>query len=452
MALFGCTQSQPSVTLKLPAPKPSRSALGGTPVNGAAQFDAPIIDPNTWSGQPPAGTGSYTIAATPTLTGGPASISASDQGFQYVVIGNFNGNTGTGLAVLSDLPWALGSSPLDGVHRFALIFDVATGDTIGEASSGTITLTAAGAQLNQRVTGSLSGSFVMYPPTPPPPGCQSNADCARGEVCQAGVCVVAPSGCTSNAQCAAGQVCQAGQCVTPPPPGCVVDADCAPGEACQAGVCVTLPPPGCVVDADCAPGETCSAGLCVRGPAQCTSNAQCAPGETCQAGVCVPPSPACTSNVQCPRGWVCQAGQCVSTTPPGTCGGQQGSGGYSGGWGGVAQCTAAGSGSVGVSNGQAWIDDSNGTPALIVADPSSSSAGVVIELGACPSGAGQVAIQAGDAALYAEVPASADTQLFVAKAASGGTITFSAVGAVTAGSFQLTFSGGGTVSGSFTVQ
>ncbi|MEW5742610.1 MAG: hypothetical protein AB1938_27080 [Myxococcota bacterium] len=424
VAFLGCTQSQPSVTIKLPAPKPSRSALGGTPVTGAAQFDAPIVDPNTWSGTP-VGTGSYTISATPTLTGGPASIGADDQGWKYVVIGNFNGNTGTALAVLSDLPWQVGPQSLDGVHRFALVFDVTTGDAIGEADSGTVTLSAAGSTLNQRVTGTLSGSFVMYPPTPPPPGCQTNADCARGELCQAGVCVVAPAGCTSNAQCAAGQVCQAGQCVTAPW--------------------------ACVVDADCSVGETCQAGVCVPGPTSCTSSAQCAPGEVCQSGVCVPSTPGCTSNVQCPRGWVCQAGQCVSTTPA-TCGGQQGSGGYSGGWGGVAQCSAAGSGTVAVSNAQAWIDDSNGTPALIVADPSSSSAGVVIELGACPSAAGQVVLQAGQAALYAEVPATADTQLFVAKAASGGTLTFSAVGAVTAGSFQLTFSGGGTVSGSFTVQ
>ncbi|MEW6433283.1 MAG: hypothetical protein AB1730_17405 [Myxococcota bacterium] len=401
VAFLGCSQSSPSVTLKLPAPRPSRQALGGSPVTGAAQFDAPIVDPNTWSGTP-VGTGGYTVATSPTSTGGPSAIAASDNGYQYVIIGDFTRASGTAVAVVSDLPWVAGATVLDGVHRFAVLFDVQTGYAIAEADSGTLTLSAAGSQLGQRVTGTLSGSFVDVSQLPPP-GCQTNADCARGETCQSGVCVATPTGCTSNAQCAAGQVCQSGQCVTPPPPACVVDSDCAAGLVCQAGVCVA-------------------------GPA------------------------GCTSNLQCPNGFICQAGRCVSSMPV-TCGGQQGAGGYSGAWGGVAQCSAAGLGSVAVSNGQAWIDDSTPQLTLVVADPSSSSAGVVIALPACPSAAGAVALQPGEAALYAEVSgATPDTALWVAKQASGGTLTFTSVGAVTAGHFQLTFSGGGTVTGSFTVQ
>jgi Cys-rich repeat protein len=182
-----------------------------------------------------------------------------------------------------------------------------------------------------------------------------------------------------------------------------------------------------VVDADCAFGEVCVAGTCVAAPTGCTSNAQCAPGQ------------------------VCTRGQCLWSS--GTCAGQQGGGGYSGAWGGLAQCSAAGPGSVAVSSAQAWIDDSGGQLALVVADLSSSSAGVVIALSACPSAAGTVTLQAGEAMLYAEVLGAApDTDLWIAKQASGGTLTFSSVGAVTSGSFQLGFSSGGTVTGSFTVQ
>lgn len=449
VAFLGCTQSSPSVTLKLPAPRPSRQALGGSPVTGAAQFDAPIVDPNTWSGTP-VGTGGYTVATSPTSTGGPSAIAASDNGFQYVIIGDFTSASGTAVAVVSDLPWAAGATVLDGVHRFAILFDVQTGDAIAEADSGTLTLSAAGNQLGQRVTGTLSGSFVDVS-QPPPPGCQTNADCARGETCQSGVCVATPAGCTSSAQCAAGQVCQSGQCVTPPPPACVVDSDCAAGQRCQAGACVVAPT-GCTSSAQCAAGQVCLSGQCVTPTPACVVDADCAAGQVCQAGVCVAGPAGCTSNLQCPNGFTCQAGRCVSSTPV-TCGGQQGAGGYSGAWGGVAQCSAAGSGSVAVSNGQAWIDDSTPQLTLVVADPSSSSAGVVIALSACPSAAGAVTLQPGEAALYAEVSGAApDTDLWIAKQASGGTVTFSSVGAVTAGSFQLTFSGGGTVTGSFTVQ
>jgi len=398
--LMGCTQ-QSNVSLKLPSPKPSsRAALGGAAATGSAQFDAPVVDPNTWSGAP-MGTGQYSVATTPPYSGGPASIAAIDSGWHYVVIGNFNGNTGTALAVLSDAPWTVGSRALDGVHRLALIFDVTTGDAVAEADSGTVTLTVAGGQLGQRVTGSLTADFVDLASPPPPPQCQTSADCARGEVCQAGVCVVAPAGCTSNAQCAAGQVCQAGQCVPSAPPACVVDADCPVNQTCQAGVCVSGPT-------------------------------------------------GCTSNLQCPRGYTCQAGACVSSTPA-TCSAQQGSGSYSGGWGGVAQCTAAGSGAVALSNGQAWFQD-DGALALVVAD-SSSGEGVLIQLSACPSAAGAVSLQNGQAVVYAEVAnAAADAELWVAKRASGGTLTFTSVGAVTAGTFQLAFSNGGSVTGSFTVQ
>ena len=37
---------------------------------GTATFDAPVVDPNTWSGSP-MGTGSWNVSSTPASTGGP---------------------------------------------------------------------------------------------------------------------------------------------------------------------------------------------------------------------------------------------------------------------------------------------------------------------------------------------------------------------------------------------
>jgi hypothetical protein len=180
-------------------------------------------------------------------------------------------------------------------------------------------------------------------------------------------------------------------------------------------------------------------------------DADCGLNQVCQAGLCVSAPTGCTSNAQCPRGTTCQAGACVSS-PPSSCATQQGSGAYSGGWGGVAQCSAAGSGAVSLSNGQAFFDDQGGTLALVLTDAASGE-GVMIELAACPSASGALALQSGQALVYAQVSnAAADADLWVAKRASGGTLTFTSVGAVTAGTFQLAFSGGGSVTGSFTVQ
>lgn len=462
LVLAACTpSSQNNVTLKLPAPKPSRQAVGGTsPVNGVAQFDAIQVDPTSWTGSP-SGTGSFTVSATPTLTGGPASIAAVDTSngatTHYIVIGNFSAAGGYGLAVISDTAWTNGTAVIDGLHKQVLVFDGATGDVLGEATAGSLTLTASGISLGQHVTGSISGSFSMYPAGS---SCRSDADCASGELCVSGTCVTAPPpACTSNAQCPAGQVCQAGVCVSPPPPACRTDADCAANQRCQSGACVAAPPPpACRTDADCASNEICQSGVCVAAPNDagtpgCTSSAQCPSGQVCQSGVCMtpPPPPQCTSSAQCSRGMVCVNGTCT-LPPPAGCSQMQGSGSYSGGSGGVAMCSSAGSGAVTLSNGAAYLDDSNGPLSLIVADASGAQKGIVIGLNACPSASGTITIAAGGAVLYDEVAASSDTDLVIMKRTSGGTLTFTTVGSVIAGSFQLGFSGSGTINGSFTVQ
>lgn len=421
---LGCAQQPPSVSLTLPAPKPvARAALGGATVVGNASFDAPMVDANSWSGTP-VGSGQFSVPSTPAYSGGPLAVGVSDSGWHYAIIGDFYAAGGAALAVLSDAPWTAGTWPLDGYHRLAIVFDMTTGDVLAEADSGTVILTAAGIQLGQRLTGTLTADF--FDVSSPPPACVSNADCARGELCQAGVCVPSAVGCTSNAQCASGQVCQAGQCVPTTQPMCATDSDCAAGESCQAGQCLPTLPPSCTTDRDCATGELC------------------------QAGTCVPYATGCTSNAQCPSGSVCQSGACVPWAPT-SCSGKHGVGSFSGTLGGIAQCSATGSGPVTVSNGEAWLQDDGGLVLAVTNAASGETA--VVHLSACPSAPGTVSLQAGDAVVYAEAASgAADTALWVAKSASAGTLTFTSVGAVTSGTLQLSFSNGGSVTGSFTLQ
>ena len=164
-----------------------------------------------------------------------------------------------------------------------------------------------------------------------------------------------------------------------------------------------------------------------------------------------PPPPACTSNAQCPRGLVCQSGVCVNPTPT-TCSQKQGSGAYAATFGAVAVCSAAGN-AASISNGLAALDDSGGALELYIVDAATQTEGVVIQLNACPSAAGTVQLNAGDAELYSTVTnAAPGLDLFARRTATGGSVTFSQVGATITGTLSLTFAGGGTLSGSFTVQ
>lgn len=65
------------------------------------------------------------------------------------------------------------------------------------------------------------------------PTCDTDGDCAAGEVCVDGQC----QQCRADADCPIGQRCQAGACVAPPPE-CASDAACGEGRHCEAGRCV----------------------------------------------------------------------------------------------------------------------------------------------------------------------------------------------------------------------
>jgi len=346
---------------------------------------------------------------------------SSQPTLHYVMVGDLMGSAPTNFfAVIADVPFTVGSHPIDNVHYFAGLFDAQTGDPTHLATGGAVTFTQAGG-IGGRWVGSFSGDVEAVQQAP---GCQSTADCATGEVCSNGTCVRAPPPqCTSNAQCAAGNVCQAGVCV-PVSTGCTSNAQCAAGQVCASGQCVTLTP-------------------------VCQSDADCARGETCQSGSCVPAAPQCTSNAQCPVGWTCQAGQCNPGATPSVCEGQQGDGSLSGSVTSVASCAAIPAGNVAITQGFAAIDDQL---RLVIFDPNTTDEGAVLELAVCPGAAGTLTLGNGlVSAAHIKDVQTAGLRLYAERQASSASLTLTRVSPSLAGSFALTLTTGGTVNGAFTM-
>ncbi len=487
VCLAGC-QSSSSVTFARPKMPTAQQAVGGVGYSGTATFDAPVVNPNTWTGSP-IGTGTWSAQSAPPRSGGTQSIAAAEpaQSIYYLIIGNLSAGPSEFFGIISTNPFAVGSRLVDNSTTFAGIFDGNTGDPIALASGGTLNITAAGAT----IVGTFNGTLEDYQAAPQ---CTTNAQCPSGSTCQGGRCVPTPPQCTSNAQCPAGSSCQNGTCVSNPNPTCTsnsqcsspavcqngqcvvpglcrVDSDCPSGQVCDVATatCVAAPqctsnaqcpagsscvggacvpnPPQCTSNAQCPAGSSCVGGACVPNPPQCTSNAQCPAGSSCQGGACVPNPPQCTSNAQCPAGSVCAGGRCVAN--PGTCQ-AQGTGGYSGSVNATATCSALGSGAISVSQGFAALgEDENGQLALFVIDGANGADGVVIPLSSCPAASGSVSVSG--AKLYSQTSAGAGLTLYAVRAASG-TVTFTTGGPHYTGTFSLTLAAGGTVSGNFDVQ
>ena len=203
---------------------------------------------------------------------------------------------------------------------------------------------------------------------------------------------------------------------------------------------------GCVVDADCNSGQSCVSGQCVFGTLVCRADSDCAAGEQCLRGTCVAPQPQCTSNAQCPAGWLCQGGQCTPGGSTGSqCDGQQGAGSLSGSVTAVATCAAIPAGAVSLTQGMAAIDDQL---RLVVFNPNSPDEGAVLGLEVCPGAVGTLSLGNG----LVRASQTTDLRLYAERKASSATLTFTRLAASLAGSFSMTLSAGGNVSGSFTLQ
>ncbi|MBL8952035.1 MAG: hypothetical protein JNK82_14725 [Myxococcaceae bacterium] len=421
---------------KAPSAQAAQQALNGVGYAATATFNAPNVNPNTWNGSP-MGTGTYSAQSTPPQSGGPQSIAVDDQGVSYVVIGALSAGPSRFFGIVTSTPFTVGTRAVDNQSTFAGIFDGNTGEPVALASSGTVTVTAAGAN----VVGSFNGSLEDYAVEPE---CVADADCASGLVCIGGRCgVVSPPQCTTNAQCAAGQVCQGGTCVTNPNPGCTSDSQCSSPATCQNGQCVVVGM--CQVDSQCPSGQRCFSGTCVSAPPPCMSDAQCGPGAVCQGGTCVAGPPMCTTNAQCPAGQQCQGGRCWVPSCD-----AQGTGSYSGSVTAPMTCSAVGTVAT-LTGGLAVIgQDEDGQLALFVVDASTGTEGVVIPLTACPGAAATV--QVTGAKLYTAASGGAGLTLYAIRTAAGS-VTFTSVSAGHyVGTFALTLTGGGTVNGSFNVQ
>jgi hypothetical protein len=108
--------------------------------------------------------------------------------------------------------------------------------------------------------------------------CESNRDCAGGEVCRAGVCRTA---CSVDDPCTGDlSICDdvLEYCVE-----CLIDNDCGTNTVCEESECVFH----CVEDSACGPDEYCrrETGACET--RECESDDDCSGGFRCQEYVCV---------------------------------------------------------------------------------------------------------------------------------------------------------------------
>ncbi len=111
--------------------------------------------------------------------------------------------------------------------------------------------------------------------------CADDADCAAGNVCNAGICDVAP---LPPCGAAGARLCDPGE-------ACLADADCTAGNVCPAGVCAAAPPVASCVDGVRNGGETgvdCGGPDCPKCPVgeACATGADCASGGCNYSGVC----------------------------------------------------------------------------------------------------------------------------------------------------------------------
>lgn len=122
--------------------------------------------------------------------------------------------------------------------------------------------------------------------------CKDDAACASGASCVAGrcrpggaaQCGVTGAFCTDDAQCGTNRRCVNRTCGNT----CAADANCAKGQTCQSGVCQEDPAPAlaqCQFDLDCGAqgGYRCVNAYCLP---KCSAATQCSGGAACVKGLC----------------------------------------------------------------------------------------------------------------------------------------------------------------------
>ena len=177
------------------------------------------------------------------------------------------------------------------------------------------------------LTALLWSSQALAEPTAP---CSDDAECAAGEVCIDGDCLVS---CSSDADCDDGFACNtpsaSGPIADPAPPApCPEDdLECEeskpepPPAGENAGVCIEAPT-SCSSDADCGPGELCK-GAPTRSSGSSGGGGEGAPpsmdegedkdsdeGGEAASGICVPAGnngweSECEEDSDCPAGMIC---------------------------------------------------------------------------------------------------------------------------------------------------
>lgn len=129
-------------------------------------------------------------------------------------------------------------------------------------------------------------------------------------------------GCTNDWDCPLGYTCKGGVCQAPPttpPSGCKSDADCAAPTICHVASGKCMEPTGATCDpiegTGCKADEVCIGNKCAKVPSGCTDNSNCPPTWICKSGKCqpqgTPPSGGCKKKSDCPSGNVCINGKCV---------------------------------------------------------------------------------------------------------------------------------------------
>ncbi|MBI5548977.1 MAG: hypothetical protein HY901_34270 [Deltaproteobacteria bacterium] len=456
--------------------------MSGSPAtsgNGQGTFSAMVVLENQVLPALDATRATYSVdlaGDTHSVAGGQAiSAQVSDEAGELwwvlMLAPDFASPTESVVLVLPAARYATGSVTLDGTEAVAYLVD-ALGNPLAWTTSGTLTLTAAPTAPGQLAAGSFDGAFALVSSAM---DCRADSDCASGEVCAGGTCIVAdcsvtgcpagllcdratlqcvPAGCRSDADCGAGLACRNGQCIVGP--ACRADSDCAPGQRCAAGTCQSgsgCSTTGCPAGMTCDPStDTCAAN------AHCRTDADCGRGMVCESGQCS--SPAGCQQYGCPPGMTCDlySGQCTGGTGVGYCFPEPrlGQGSFSGSAGTVPMCSAAGLDSLNGGPDAGLFDsaDESGEPSTLFAigdlTNGTGDTYLIAVLDQCP-GAGSVLSAPATRFLVLKQITTSDTTIQIQKQASGGTLRFAAgMGGGLTANLSATF-GNETVTGSGTL-